>query len=181
MIIDEEAYLQHFGTKGMRWGVRRSQPNGVSRKTNREASKDAKEFARAKQFYGKGAGTRRKLIKAQVEGKSKHNPAYAKAFESHLSKQDTSKHASKAVSERKRKDVKEKTKQQAGLLARTFTGEMGTQAAFTATALGGAAFLASPKGRQLINKGTAKVKNIADSRAQRQGAKFVADLLKPHQ
>lgn len=179
MILDEDV-LEHFGVKGMHWGVRNARPVGVSSRTNREARKDAEEFARAKQFYGEGAGTRRKLIKAQVEGKSKRDPTYARAFEEHLQRQDTSTHATKARSERRRKDVKTKTKQRAGLLARTFTGEQGTQAAFTAAALAGTVFLASPKGRQVLNKGVTKVKDIADSRARKKGAKFVADLLKPH-
>lgn len=39
--------LIHYGVKGMKWGVRR------------RAKKDAKEYARAKMFYGEGAGTRR--------------------------------------------------------------------------------------------------------------------------
>ena len=84
----------------MKWGVRRDNPSGVSRKTNREARKDAQEFARAKMFYGEGAGTRRKLIKAKVEGKSKKDPNYKKAFDQHLSNQDMSKHAEKARGER---------------------------------------------------------------------------------
>jgi len=96
--------LSHFGVKGMHWGVRRGDHPDVSRSTNREARKDAVEFARAKQFYGKGAGTRRKLIKATVEGKSK-SVAYKKAFDHHLAQQDSSKHAAKAKSERKRKNV----------------------------------------------------------------------------
>lgn len=101
----EEA-LAHFGVKGMRWGVRRSSTPGVSSRTDREARKDAQEFARAKVFFGEGAGTRRKLIKATVEGKSKKDPSYAKAFQKHLTEQDTSTHASKARAERKRKDIK---------------------------------------------------------------------------
>ena len=102
--------LVHFGVKGMRWGVRRDiSGSGVPRKTDREARKDAEEFARAKVFYGEGAGTRRKLIKATVEGKSRKDPAYKKAFERHLADQDMSRHASKARSERKRKDVKNTT------------------------------------------------------------------------
>lgn len=36
--------LVHYGVKGMRWGVHRSRPEGVSRSTNRAAKKDAKEF-----------------------------------------------------------------------------------------------------------------------------------------
>ena len=114
MIVGQESKppveeLAHFGVKGMKWGVRRSDIPGVSARTSRDAAKDAKEFARAKVFYGEGAGTRRKLIKATVEGKARKDPSYKKAFDHHLSNQDTSKHASKARSERKRKDVRKGT------------------------------------------------------------------------
>lgn len=162
MIVDEEVYLSHYGTKGMRWGVRR------------QAKKDAKETARAKQFYGEGAGTRRKLIKAKVEGRSK-DPAYAKAFNEHLAKQDPSKHASKAIAERRSKDARKKVRQTSGYLARRFTGEMGTNAAFAAVALGGIAFLASPKGRAMLSKGINKVRSSQQARA---GAKLVTDFIK---
>lgn len=101
--------LTHYGVKGMKWGVRNDSPEGVSPGTARDARKDAKEFARAKAFYGEGAGTRRKLIKQTVEGKSKRDPNYKKAFDHYLDKQDSSKHVDKARSERKRKDVVNKT------------------------------------------------------------------------
>jgi hypothetical protein len=97
--------LLHSGVKGMHWGVRKDRPGGVSRSVDRSAKKDAKEFARAKMFYGEGAGNRRKLIKGTVEGKSKNTPGYKEAFDHHLGKQDMSKHASKAQGERKRKNV----------------------------------------------------------------------------
>ena len=97
--------LMHYGVKGMRWGVRRDPETGVLAKTSREAKKDAAEFSRAKMFYGDGAGTRRKLIKATVESKSIKDPDYKKAFDHHMSKQDMGIHASKARSERRRKDV----------------------------------------------------------------------------
>lgn len=84
--------LYHYGVKGMKWGVRR------------KAKKDAKEYARAKMFYGEGAGTRRKLIKNTVEQRSK-DPEYKKAFDEELAKQDMAKHVSKAKAERKRKDT----------------------------------------------------------------------------
>ncbi len=113
-----ERYLAHHGVKGMRWGVRKdggkqgssANPKTTpSKRTTREASKDAKEFNRAKMFYGEGAGTRRKLIKATVTSKAKKDPLYKKAFDEAVATQDMGKHASKARSERKRKDVKNTT------------------------------------------------------------------------
>lgn len=108
MIVNEEDlgdFLAHYGTKGMKWGQRKTDHPGASRRTNREASKDATEFARAKMFYGEGAGTRRKLIKNSVEAKGKRDPSYKAAFDHHLDRQDMSTHAERARSERKRKDT----------------------------------------------------------------------------
>ena len=100
-----EDFLEHYGVLGMKWGVRKDRgPQGVSGRTSREAKKDAQEYARAKMFYGEGAGTRRKLINKSVEAKAKRDPSYKKAFDFHLERQDMSKHASKARSERSRKD-----------------------------------------------------------------------------
>ena len=104
--------LYHYGVKGMKWGVR---------KTQNQAKKDAKEFARAKMFYGEGAGTRRKLIKNTVQERSK-DPVYKKAFDDALSKQDMAKHAQKAKSERKRKDAVNQTKKTGRGLVNMATG-----------------------------------------------------------
>jgi len=164
--VDE--FLEHHGIKGMKWGVRSNGVAGVSGRTNRDARKDAQEFVRAKLFYGEGAGTRRKLIKARVEGKSSKNPAYKKAFDEHVSRQDTSKHASKASSERTRKDTVKKNKQRAGALARRFTGEQGTQAAFVAATLAGGAFLASSKGQAVMRQAYNKANKSAPSKAAAQ-------------
>lgn len=87
-----ELYLQHYGVKGMKWGVRK------------RAKKDAKEYARAKMFYGEGAGNRRKLIREKVKSRSK-DPYYKEQFEKYYSNQDLGKHAEKAQRERARKDV----------------------------------------------------------------------------
>lgn len=183
MNVDDDihGYLEHFGIKGMKWGVRKESGIGVSKKVEKSARKDAEEFARARAFHGDGAGTRRKLIKQTVEGKSKQSADYKKAFDHHLGRQDSAKHVEKAVSERKRIDRTVKTKQRAGFIARKFTGEMGTQAAFTAAALGGVAFLASPKGRSILNntmnRGRGAANRVTNSRAQRRGADFLTDYL----
>lgn len=102
----EDLELFHYGVLGMKWGVRKDRdgPAGVSRRTNRTAKKDANEYAKAQMFYGEGAGTRRKLIGAQVKSRSK-DPSYKKAFDYHSDKQDLGKRASQARGERKRKDV----------------------------------------------------------------------------
>lgn len=175
--VEVEDFLQHFGIKGMHWGVRSSHPGGVSRAVDKHAKKDAQEFARAKAFYGEGAGTRRKLIKATVEGKTKHMPGYKQAFDRHLENQDPSKHASKAVAERTRTDRKKNTKQTAGAVARRITGEPGTRAAFVAVAAGGVAFLNSPRGRATMNKTAASLKTFVNSQKQKRGAAKIMDFI----
>jgi hypothetical protein len=178
VIIDEEAYLDHHGVKGMHWGSRKGTATGASRAVDRHAQRDAKEFARAKAFYGEGAGTRRKLIKATVEGKSKRLPGYQKAFDHHLSKQDSSKHASKAVSERSSIDRKTRTKQRAGAIARRVTGERGTQAALVAAAAGGAAYLNSPRGRAHLAKGAHRLRHTAETIKRKKGAAHISNFIK---
>ena len=129
--ISREDALAHFGVKGMHWGVRKDSVPGVSAKTNREARKDAQEFTKAKMFYGEGAGTRRKLIKAKVEAKSKKDPSYKKAFDHHVNNTDLGRRAEQARGERRRKDIKKST-------GRTVRGvknlALGTGAATTVTA-----------------------------------------------
>ena len=71
----------------------------------KEARRDAREFARAAMFYGEGAGIRRKLITATVDGKAQRNPKYAQAFRIELARQDMARHAAKARREREVKDV----------------------------------------------------------------------------
>jgi hypothetical protein len=108
--------LEHHGVKGMHWGVRKQVHPDIAhipRKTRKEAAKDAEEFTRAKLFFGVGAGTRRKLIKAKVESKKEKDPLYAKAFDHFVKQTDLGKRASQAKKERKRKDVTTHTKKTA--------------------------------------------------------------------
>lgn len=113
ILYDGELY--HHGIKGQKWGIRRYQNEdgtyteaGKKRraplKTRLDAKKDAKEYARAKMYYGEGAGTRRKLIKAKVNQKSK-DEAYKEEFDRYLAKQDMAKHAAKARTERGARDA----------------------------------------------------------------------------
>lgn len=102
--------LSHFGVKGMKWGVQRSKDGGASNRTTRLANKDAKRHADAKMFYGKGAGTRRKLLNAELDKKKKDIPGYKDAFEKSLSGVDYAKSAGKAKRERTRKDVTYRTR-----------------------------------------------------------------------
>jgi hypothetical protein len=174
-------YLEHYGVKGMKWGVRNEDLDGVSSKTSREAKKDAQEFARAKMFYGEGAGTRRKLINNSVAAKSKKDPSYKKAFDHHLENQDLSKHASKARSERKRKDtVKTTAKTARGL--RHIINDNAQYASLTAVVLFGAAGAAKSAGLDKKAAGLAKetyssVKAWAQNRENMRAAQdFLRDL-----
>lgn len=110
--------LYHHGVLGMKWGIRRYQPYGeggynpknkgndsrATRKKQRTAKKDAKRYADAKMFYGQGAGTRRKLLKAELDKKMK-DPEYKKFFDEEYSKLDLSKSVSKAKRERTARDA----------------------------------------------------------------------------
>ena len=109
--------LYHHGIKGQKWGVRRFQNedgtyteaglkrrNKVPRSTERAAKKDAKEYARAKMYYGEGAGNRRKLINATIKERSK-DPVYKERLDYYISKQDMANHAAKARTERKARDT----------------------------------------------------------------------------
>lgn len=184
MMTDEEVedFLAHYGVKGMRWGVRKDRTPGVSRRTDREAKKDAQEAARAKMYYGKGAGTRRKLINKSVEDKRSKDSAYGKAFDRHYSNQSMSDHATGARKERSKTDRRDRNKKRAGYAARRFTGEMGTQAAFTAVAIGGAAYLRSPQGQRAatrtFNQAQRYWQTGAGAVARRKGVRAINQMLK---
>jgi ribosomal protein S18 acetylase RimI-like enzyme len=169
--------LTHYGVKGMRWGHRKARPGGVSRSTDRMARKDAKEFARAKQFYGEGAGTRRKLIKARVDGISKKNPGYKKAFDAHLANQDTSKHASKAKSERKRKNVANSTRKGIRGTSHILRGNSQYASAATAIVVGGALY-AHKAGidKTILNAGKSAYSKAKDPNGHKAARNLLRDM-----
>lgn len=71
---------------------------------NKIARQDAHEWARAEMFFGAGAGTRRKLLQAEIEGKRGRIPGYADLFDQYYSEQNFADHAIAAAKERKRID-----------------------------------------------------------------------------
>lgn len=162
--------LAHFGVKGMHWGQHKADLPGVSRDVNRDAAKAAKEFARAKAFFGEGAGTRRKLIKQTVEGKSRRDPNFKKAFDHHLANQDLAKHVEKAKAERTRKNVKNSTAKTARGISHVLRGNSRYASAAAAMLVGGAMFV-HKKGidKIVVKAGKQAYKNIANKNTIRAG------------
>jgi len=96
--------LTHYGILGMKWGIRKER-SGISNNTTRMANKDAKRFADAKMFYGKTAGTKRKLLNAEINKKKRTIDGYEDAFNEALNNVDYAKSAKKAVLTRNTKDA----------------------------------------------------------------------------
>ncbi len=71
---------------------------------NKLATADATNWARAEMFFGEGAGTRRKLLSADIQHKTERVNGYQDAFLTAYGKQNFADHAVKAAKERKRLD-----------------------------------------------------------------------------
>jgi len=81
VIRSNQDELNHSGILGQKWGIRRYQNEdgtltdaGAKRyasdkRVEKMAAKDAKRYVDAKMFYGKTAGTKRKLLKAELDKK----------------------------------------------------------------------------------------------------------------
>lgn len=69
-------------------------------KFEKMVQKDAERWAAAEMFYGEGAGTRRKLINAEILTKTQ-DPAYEIALTEAVNKLDMTKFAEAAIKERK--------------------------------------------------------------------------------
>jgi hypothetical protein len=174
--VDE--FLAHYGVLGMKWGKRNGNVEGVSRRTSRDAAKDAKEHAQAKMYYGEGAGVRRRLIKNTVESKSKRDPNYKKAFDHHLANQDLSKAADKARSKRKRTDAANTTKKTVKGIGHIMNGNAQYASAAAALLVGGAMYahkagidkLIMDKGKEFVN--SPKFKEKTEHYKQQSGGIF---------
>jgi len=71
----------------------------------KDAKKDAEDMARAKAYYGEGAGNRRKQIRNRISERMK-DPDYKAEYEKQLAAQDMSKHQKAANRERHAQDAK---------------------------------------------------------------------------
>ncbi len=154
-----EEFLEHFGVKGMHWGVRNAES---------QARRDANEHTKAQLFYGEGAGNRRKLIKAKVAERSK-NPAYKKAFDAAKADQNLARRASQATRTRRRKDVKKSIGKNARGVHRSLTGGFGSVGLTAAAIAAGATYVHSTGADKIA------LKKVSDFAAN-QGAKKAAKL-----
>lgn len=174
-------YLQHYGVKGMKWGVRKSD-TGASWGTRRKAKKDAKETARAKMYYGEGAGNRRKLIKAKVANRRKDLQGYSEEYDRALAKEDPNRHLNAARRERKAANAKKAAGKNARGLYRLATGQGFRNVAFSAAVLYGAAKVtgadkyAADKIKQGAKAAAPYVKRgVAQAKARAAQGKFVVN------
>lgn len=178
MAEDVDDFLAHYGVKGMRWGKRSDRPSTTPRRTDRTAAKDAKEAALAKMYYGEGAGTRRKLIKATVEARKKADPAYAEAYDRHFGNQDFEKATKKAVGQRKRTDRVNATVKTTKGIKHILSGNS-QYANVTATLVVGGAMYAHKKGidKMIFDK----AKTFVDSPEFKQKSGDIFDQIKNFQ
>ena len=82
-------------------------PDGTkdTKRLQKDAKKDAEDMARAKAYYGEGAGNRRKQIRNRISERMK-DPDYKAEYEKQLAAQDMSKHQKAANRERHMQDAK---------------------------------------------------------------------------
>jgi hypothetical protein len=156
--VQVEEFLEHHGVKGMKWGEHHAR---------RQARADANEFAKARAFYGQGAGTRRKLIKAKVQTRMA-NPHYADEFHKTLNGQNLEKRSAQATRLRKRKDATGFVGKTARSAHRQLTGGFGPVTAAGATVAAGLAY-AHKTG--LDKQIAAKIKSAATSKSTQEATR----------
>lgn len=80
-------FLQHYGVKGMKWGVRRFQ-NENNKKHHKtryflydEAKNDAIIYRQSLKYRGNGSDIKRHFVKRAITEKQNHNKTYSKHFD----------------------------------------------------------------------------------------------------
>lgn len=77
----------------------------TTKNIQRQAQKDAYEYAAAYMAYGEGAGTKRKLIEGTVNYKMATIPGYREQFEAAAARQNMDAHAKNAKKQNRRRDA----------------------------------------------------------------------------
>jgi len=202
-----EQSFYHSGIKGMHWYVRRFQnldgsltEEGKERyssyksdaryinrdgtknikKLKKDVAKDAKEYARAKAFYGEGAGTRRKKIKNKISEKMK-DPDYKKEFEKQLAKQNMEEHQKAANRERKAKDVKNKVVETGNGIKNLIFGfgttSLAAIAIYKIASTPGAKRIISEKGKKIFSSIKNTAQNAKDMHDMKKSTRAFMDYL----
>ena len=165
----KEYYLLHYGIprKSGRypWGSGERPYQGdeeapkINKKIDRQAKKDAKEYARAKVSYGIGAGNKRKLINHTVKQRSRDSKEYKEAFEKYLEQEDMGKHTAAA----KREHAINETKHKTGVVARGIYHSIIKDGAKVAVGVAAAYAIAHKTGldKKIANFATTKMNDIA--------------------
>ena len=82
----ENNFLQHYGVKGMKWGIRHF-PNENDKKHLRtryslynEAGNDAKIYSQSLKYRGNGSDIKRRFVKRAITEKQNRNKTYSAYF-----------------------------------------------------------------------------------------------------
>ena len=76
---DEVAYLAHFGVKGMKWGVRRSENPLKSREMKKQINKDANNLVRSASGVTSDSRKKALALSKSINAKDRETPGYTKA------------------------------------------------------------------------------------------------------
>lgn len=133
------------------------------KRLQKDAKKDAEDMARAKAYYGEGAGNRRKQIRNRISERMK-DPDYKAEYEKNLAAQDMSKHQKAANRERHVQDAKNKASEIGNGLKNLLLGAGTTSVAailiYNAAKMTGADKKIAEFGKKAINDVINKAKSM---------------------